>query len=81
MLDPAVASLKNSATKATPLLLALEDVANAAETGYEQTKSVVAKQGKARYLGEQTLGKPDPGAYVTMLLFNCLRNEAKQRPE
>lgn len=81
VLDPAVASLKSSAAKGTPLLLTLEDAANAAETGYEQTKSVVAKQGKARYLGEQTLGKPDPGAYVTMLLFDFLRNEAKQRVE
>ena len=81
VLDPAVASLKNSATKNTPLLLALEDAANAAETGYELTKGIVAKQGKARYLAEQTLGKPDPGAYVTMLMFDCLRNEAKRRIE
>jgi len=79
VLDPTVASLKNSAAKNTPLLLALEDAANAAETGYELTKGIVAKQGKGRYLGEQTLGTPDPGAYVTMLLFDCLRDEAKQR--
>ncbi|MGA3108161.1 MAG: dihydroxyacetone kinase subunit DhaL [Candidatus Bathyarchaeia archaeon] len=81
VLDPAVASLKNSTTKHTPLLLALEDATNAAETGFELTKSVVAKQGKARYLGEQTLGKPDPGAYVTMLMFDCLRNEVNRRVE
>lgn len=81
VLDPAVASLKNSASKNTPLLLALEDAANAAEAGYELTKSFVAKRGKARYLGEQTLGKPDPGAYVTMLMFDCLRNEAGRRIE
>jgi len=81
VLDPAVTSLKNSATKNTPLLLALEDAANAAETGYELTKNIVAKQGKARYLAEQTLGKPDPGAYVTMILFVCLRNEAKRPVE
>ncbi len=81
VLDPAVTSHKNSATKNTPLLLALEDAANAAETGYELTKNIVAKQGKARYLAEQTLGKPDPGAYVTMILFVCLRNEAKRPVE
>jgi dihydroxyacetone kinase-like protein len=81
VLDPAVASLKNSAAKNTPLLLALEDAAKAAETGYELTKNIVAKQGKARYLRDQTLGKPDPGAYVTMLMFDCLRNEAKRRDE
>jgi dihydroxyacetone kinase-like protein len=81
VLDPAVASLKNSAAKNMPLLLALEDAANAAEIGYELTKSIVAKQGRARYLGDQTLGKPDPGAYVTMLMFDCLRNETKRRDE
>lgn len=78
VLDPAVASLKNSAAKNTNLLLALDDAANAAKSGYDLTKELVAKKGKARYLGEQTLGKPDPGAYVTMLMFDCLRNEAKQ---
>lgn len=79
VLDPAVVSLKNSVAKKLALTLALKDAVNAAETGYEKTKSVVAKQGKARYLGEQTLGKPDPGAYVTLLLFDCLCGESKRR--
>jgi phosphoenolpyruvate---glycerone phosphotransferase subunit DhaL len=78
VLEPTVASLKNSAAKNTHLLLALDDAANAAKSGYDLTKELVAKRGKARYLGEQTLGKPDPGAYVAMLMFECLRNEAKQ---
>jgi len=78
VLDPAVASLKSSAAKKRDLRLALEDAANTAETGYELTKSVVAKQGRARYLGEQTLGKPDPGAYVTMLIFDYLSKEVNR---
>ncbi len=78
VLDPAVASLKISAAKKRDLLLALEDAADAAETAYELTKSIVAKQGRARYLGEQTLGKPDPGAYVAMLIFDYLYNEANR---
>jgi len=78
VLNPAVASLKNSAAKNTRLLIALDDAANAAKSGFDLTEELVAKKGKARYLGEQTLGKPDPGAYVTMLMFDCLRNEAKQ---
>jgi len=78
VLDPAVASLKVSAAKKRDLSLALEDAVNTAETGYELTKSVVAKQGRARYLGEQTLGKPDPGAYVAMLIFAYLYNEASR---
>ena len=34
--------------------------------------------GRFRYLGEQTLGKPDPGAYVTVLIFVCLYEVARQ---
>ncbi len=78
-LDPAVASLKKASTKMAPLSSALEEAAGAARAGYESTKSLVARQGKARYLAEQTLGHPDPGAYVTMLMFEGLSNEIKQR--
>jgi hypothetical protein len=33
---------------------------------------LAARQGKARYLGAQTVGQPDPGAYVTMLMLETL---------
>lgn len=57
---------------------ALEEAAGTANTGYESTKGLVAKQGQARYLAEQTLGHSDPGAYVTTLIFEGLSNESKQ---
>ncbi len=47
-------------------------------TKHEPTKSLVASQGKAMYLGEQMVGKPDSGAYVMMLLFDSLYDEAKR---
>lgn len=78
-LDPAVASLKNSSAKMASLSSALEEAAGAAQAGYESTKGLVARQGKARYLAEQTLAHPDPGAYVTTLMFEGLRDELKQR--
>jgi hypothetical protein len=33
---------------------------------------MVAKHGKARYLGAQTLGFIDPGAYLVSLVFATL---------
>ena len=76
-LNPAVLSLKKSSSDNTPLVPALRDAANAARLGYEGTRNLVARQGKARYLAEQTLGHLDPGAYVAMLFFENLYAIAK----
>ena len=77
VLDPAVNSLRKSSAEDAPLKLALEDAVKAARVGYEGTKNLVARQGKARYLGEQTVGRLDAGAYVTLMVFECLYAEVK----
>lgn len=71
-LEPAVNSLKDTVSSKIALHLALEKAAEAARGGCEETKRLTAKHGKARYLGEQTLGFVDPGAYVISLLFTTL---------
>jgi phosphoenolpyruvate---glycerone phosphotransferase subunit DhaL len=76
VLDPAVGSLKKAATENVALTSALADAAKAAQAGYEVSIRLVARQGKARYLGAQTVGHPDPGAYVTMLMFETLWRDA-----
>jgi dihydroxyacetone kinase-like protein len=76
-LDPAVNYLKGAAASMTPLPLALENAAQAAISGCESTKQLTAKHGKARYLGDQTLGFADPGAQVIALLFSTLADCAK----
>jgi dihydroxyacetone kinase-like protein len=76
-LDPAVVSLKESAANNTPLSTALGNAAKAARLGYERTRSLVARQGRARYLAEQAIGHPDPGAYVAVLFFETLYAEVK----
>ena len=76
-LDPAVTSLKKSTADNMPLRPALAKAAEAARIGYEGTKGLVARQGKARYLGDQTLGHLDPGAYVTTVIFESLCGEAE----
>ena len=71
-LEPATESLGESAHAGIDLPRALGKAAEAARLGSESTKRLSAKHGKARYLGEQTLGHEDPGAHVIALLFETL---------
>ncbi len=68
-LEPATGSLADSALREVGMLPALEAAAQAATRGCESTSELVARHGKARYLGEQTLGHIDPGAYVVRIIF------------
>ena len=65
MLDamaPAIESLKASAAAGTAPARALEEAAQAAARGAESTVPMVAKKGRASYLGERSVGHEDPGA-------------------
>ena len=57
---------------------ALPDVmraaAEAAAGGVEATKDMIATTGKARTLGERSLGHPDPGAVSTSLILAAMRD-------
>lgn len=71
-LEPGVKALQEAAATGSAFEIALERSAAAAEMGAQSTKSMVANQGKSRYLGEQTLGYVDPGAFVMALVFRIL---------
>jgi dihydroxyacetone kinase-like protein len=59
-LEPAAIESQNQVSN--PLDEALVAVVEAAKLGTEQTKDLVARIGKAKTLGERSLGHPDPGA-------------------
>ena len=71
-LEPAVTALRAAADTGVPLQSALNQAAEAARIGCESTKRLIAKHGRARYLGEQTLGFVDPGAYLVSMVFATL---------
>jgi dihydroxyacetone kinase-like protein len=75
MLD-ALAPAAAAAAKACPegLPAVARAAAAAAEEGVEATKSMIATTGKARTLGERSLGHPDPGAVSTSLILNAMRD-------
>lgn len=65
---PALAALKD-ADPEQGIKTALQKAATAAAQGAEATKAMRAKFGRARNLGERSLGAVDPGAMSVALLF------------
>jgi phosphoenolpyruvate---glycerone phosphotransferase subunit DhaL len=68
-LTPAVASLKQSLSENQPINKALELSAEAAQKGMEGTVPLVARKGRASYLGERSAGHQDPGATSSYLIL------------
>jgi dihydroxyacetone kinase-like protein len=73
MLD-AVAHAVRAAANATDLTTCLTAAAAGAEAGVEATKSMIATTGKARSLGERSLGHPDPGALSVAIILTAMRD-------
>ena len=69
-LAPAAAQAK--ALVGDPLDAALASAAEAAHEGMESTRDMVAKFGKAKALGERSLGHPDPGALSLFLILKAM---------
>ncbi len=69
-LEPA--ALKSKELTSAPLDESLIAVTEAARQGMERTKEMVASVGKAKTLGERSLGHPDPGAISTYLILKFI---------
>ena len=70
-LTPAIAALTTSAN-GEPLSAALARAVEAARKGVDATVPMVARKGRASYLGERSVGHADPGASSSLLLFETL---------
>jgi dihydroxyacetone kinase-like protein len=71
-LTPAVNSLIQSVEQNIMTIAALEQALLAAETGMKQTIPLIAKKGRASYLGERSAGHQDPGATSSYLMLKAL---------
>ncbi len=67
-LTPAVEAIKTAASNGASLPDALRSSEQAAEKGLKDTIPLVAKKGRASYLGERSAGHQDPGATSSHLL-------------
>lgn len=71
-LVPARDALRAAADSGAPLADAAGRAADAAEQGRDATEPLVARKGRASYLGERSAGHVDPGATSTALLFRVV---------
>jgi dihydroxyacetone kinase-like protein len=71
-LAPAATAAGKAAAEGLPA--AARAAAAAAAEGVEATKSMIATTGKARALGERSLGHPDPGAVSMSLILEAMRD-------
>ena len=70
-LMPAVEALQRAQNDGAELNAALEQSAAAARKGMEDTMPLVARKGRASYLGERSAGHQDPGATSSYLLVQA----------
>jgi dihydroxyacetone kinase-like protein len=75
-LAPAVAAMESAAKDGDDPPTCLKKAAEAARSGAQSTESMVARQGKARYLGERAVGYQDPGANSIALIMEALADKA-----
>ena len=75
MLDALVPAAE-AAEKATslPVSEALDQVATAAEKGRDASADLIATMGRAKTLGEKSIGHPDPGACSVAIILRTMAN-------
>ncbi|MCM5559202.1 dihydroxyacetone kinase subunit DhaL [Pleomorphomonas sp. JP5] len=71
-LAPAATAAKTAIARG--LVEVVKEATDAAKGGVEATKDMIATTGKARTLGERSLGHPDPGAVSMSLILEAMRD-------
>ena len=66
---PALSAYDEAVAADSDIAAALEAAAQAAAKGRDATEPLVARKGRASYLGERSAGHIDPGAASTTLLL------------
>jgi len=75
VLVPAVAALRTAADGGADAAAALKQAAEVAQQGAESTQELQARFGRARNLGEGSIGHQDPGATSMAMIFKAFAEE------
>jgi dihydroxyacetone kinase-like protein len=78
--EPAVRAYEEARSSGKGLQEAVGLAAQAAEQGMKDTVPLVARKGRASYLGERSAGHQDPGATSSYLLFKDLKEVVSSEP-
>lgn len=71
-LHPAVLAAQAAFASGDDMKTSLATIVEAAELGVEQTIPMIARKGRASYLGELSAGHQDPGATSLFFILRCL---------
>jgi dihydroxyacetone kinase-like protein len=80
-LAPAVGALEAALAAGEPWGAALRRASEAADAGRDATTPMLARKGRASYLGERSTGHQDPGATSTALLLTAAVTALGELPE
>jgi len=80
-IDPAIEAMKKALSNGSDVVNALEEAASAAEQGMKETIPMLAKKGRASYLGERSIGHQDPGATSSCLLIKLMSEMAEEKSQ
>ena len=75
-LAPAVDALDAALADGTDLATGLKRASDAAASGRDATTPMLARKGRASYLGERSVGHQDPGATTVALLLEAATEAA-----
>jgi dihydroxyacetone kinase-like protein len=78
-ITPAVARMREALENGAGTAAALEQATAAAEKGMKDTIPMLAKKGRASYLGERSIGHQDPGATSSYLLIRTMAEMAREK--
>jgi len=74
VIHPAAQALAEAVTSGLTLEECAQRMYDAARTGYETSKGLVAQHGRAAYYGEQSRGKEDPGAAAALIIIKGMHD-------
>lgn len=78
-LEPAINELRRGLETGLNLNEMFNKAANKAAEGAENTKTMIAKHGRSKYVGERSLGFVDPGAVSMALIFATIADYLSNR--
>lgn len=71
-IEPALEALKKAIAEGSSTKEAMDKAVAAAEEGVNYTKTIIAKKGRASYLGERSIGHIDPGAMSSFVILKTI---------
>ncbi len=76
---PAVEAMKQALSEGADTVTILERGVAAAEKGMKDTIPMLAKKGRASYLGERSIGHQDPGATSSYMILKAMLDVVSKR--